>query len=99
MSVSESEAGSGDPRGCFAVRARFVESFGDTTSTRFEEGELGDEGGEKAMWFEVRVRGLRTVAGGVDAAFFSGDELKRGLGVPFECCAATRLDLRGEYGS
>jgi hypothetical protein len=99
ISVSESEAGSGDPRGCFVVRARFVESFGETTRTCFV-GELGDDGGEK-VWFELRVRGLRIDDGGVAVRteLLSGDELKRGLGVPFASCAATRLDLLGEYGS
>lgn len=47
------------------------------------------------------MRVLRMVAGGVDvgAEFLRGDELKRGLGVSLDCCAATRLDLLGEYGS
>jgi hypothetical protein len=101
ISVSESEAGSGDPRGSFVVRGPFDESLGLTKRTRFD-GELGEDGGEK-VWFELRVRGFRIVAGGVDdgAKFLSGDELKRGLGVPplVVCCAATRLDLLGEYGS
>jgi hypothetical protein len=86
ISVSESsEAGTGEPR----VLERL---FAETTA-----GELGvEDGGEKVC--EVRrVRVTRSVAGGVvTVAIFNGLEPKRGLGVVFECCAATLVERRGE---
>ena len=82
MSVSDPEAGCGD--------ARFLPRLGEITCTFF--GEFGDDGGENT---EFLVRGLRIVDGGVDVLVFSGDELKRGEGVPL-CCAATLVERRGE---